>query len=95
MPKQIAGLTLYSTPEAAKLLSVTTKTLRGYIKVGRIAAVKYGRSWHIAEANLRSFLEGGLSSARITAVQADVKTSTRTTRPKRKAKAKRSGKGKR
>jgi len=58
MPKEVLGVELYSTTEVAKALDVTERSVYQYIKDGRLKGVKYGRSWHISEANLRAFLEG-------------------------------------
>lgn len=46
----------YTAKEAEKILHVTSKTIRGYIKAGKLKAVKIGRSWVIKEADLMSFI---------------------------------------
>ena len=58
MPKQIAGLKVYTVEEVAKELGVTAQSVYTYIQDGRLIAQKYGRSWNITEANLQAFVSG-------------------------------------
>lgn len=58
MPKLISGVTVYTLLEVAARLGVSTRTVRSYLKTGRLKGTKWGRSWHISEQNLRDFVNG-------------------------------------
>ena len=45
--------------EAAKRARVSEKTMRAWIKAGKVPASKVGRAWLISEARLLQVLEGG------------------------------------
>lgn len=48
---------IYDTDEVARICNVTVETVREWIKEGKLVATKRGRSYNIAKADLRSFLE--------------------------------------
>ena len=46
------------TPEkAAELLSVSPKTLRDWLRQGKLKGVKVGKLWRIWEKDLKDFIE--------------------------------------
>ena len=49
----------FTVKDAAQILQITERTLRGYIKAGKLRAKKFGNFWRIAEADLQAFLESG------------------------------------
>lgn len=55
MPKNIAGLNLYSLKEISKKLDVTTSTLRAYIRQGKIKARKVAGKWLVSDEALRQY----------------------------------------
>jgi excisionase family DNA binding protein len=55
MPKEIAGLKLYSVNEIADTLEVSPITIRGYITQGELIACKVGKSYMVEEQHLREF----------------------------------------
>ena len=57
MPIQIEGQTIYSLTELEKTLSVSKKTLRTYIREGKLKARKVGREQFVTEKSLVDFLE--------------------------------------
>ena len=57
MPIQIEGQKIYSLTELEKTLSVTKKTLRTYIREGKLRARKVGREQFVTEQSLVNFLE--------------------------------------
>jgi excisionase family DNA binding protein len=58
MPVIIGRVKAYTIEEASSLLDVNIRTLRSYIKAGKIKAVKLGRKVYIAEKYLEKFLLG-------------------------------------
>ncbi len=58
MPVIIGRVKAYTIEEASNLLDVNVRTLRSYIKAGKIKAVKLGRKVYIAEKYLEKFLLG-------------------------------------
>ena len=61
MPKQLAGITLFSLNEISKELGLSTATLRRYIhsknEEKKLIAKKVGTIFYVTENNLKSFLE--------------------------------------
>jgi excisionase family DNA binding protein len=57
VPIQIEGQTIYSLTELEKTLSVSKKTLRTYIREGKLKARKVGREQFVTEKSLVDFLE--------------------------------------
>ena len=60
MPKEIAGVTLYTVTEISEKLGVSEITIRNYINEGRLQATKIARKWHVSEEVLQSFVKGKL-----------------------------------
>lgn len=48
----------YTVSDIAKYLGVTERTIREYIKSGKIKAVKVGNKYIISEDNYRDFVNG-------------------------------------
>lgn len=44
---------LYNVDEAAERLSVTKSTLREWLRLGKVKAVKFGKTWKISDTELR------------------------------------------
>ena len=51
--------TLYSAEEVAGVLGLHVRTVRGYVRDGRLPAVRIGKQYRIAEKDLREFTGGG------------------------------------
>ena len=47
---------LMTTAEAAEVLRVKPKTVRAYVRAGRLSAVRFGRALRIREDDLEDFL---------------------------------------
>jgi excisionase family DNA binding protein len=58
MPKTIEGRIVYSLDETAKRLGVSGRTIRIYLKAGRLRGEKWGRSWHITREAIQEFVDG-------------------------------------
>jgi excisionase family DNA binding protein len=50
-------------PEAARLLSYDTRTIRKLIALGELAVVKHGRYWRVPTESLREYQERNRSQA--------------------------------
>lgn len=48
----------YTLDELAEQFQVTTRTLRTYIKNGKLKAVKIGTRWIVSAENLNDFING-------------------------------------
>lgn len=59
MPKQIGDLTLYTVEELEELLQVKARTIREYLKSGKLKGRKFAREWHVTEQQLREYFETG------------------------------------
>jgi len=55
MSTQIGTLKLYTVEELAKLLGVQDKTIRAYLRDGKIKGRKIARKWYIPEESLREY----------------------------------------
>ncbi|MEU0781330.1 helix-turn-helix domain-containing protein [Streptomyces sp. NPDC006173] len=49
---------LYSTEEVAEMLGLHVRTVRGYVRDGRLPAVRIGKQYRIAAADVDSLTEG-------------------------------------
>ena len=49
---------LLTPDEAAAIVKVSAKTIREWLKQGKLKGIKTGRLWRIKESELRAFLEG-------------------------------------
>ena len=55
MTKQIGDLKLYDVEELASLLDVQEKTIRAYLRDGKIKGRKIARKWYIPEDALQEY----------------------------------------
>lgn len=53
---------LFTVEEAAQTLRLHDDTVRLWLRTGRLRGVKVGRSWRIAEQELRAASDGGVAS---------------------------------
>lgn len=58
MPRTIGSITVYDLPEIAQKLRLHLDTLRRYVREGRLRATKIGKTYLVAEENLKEFLTG-------------------------------------
>jgi excisionase family DNA binding protein len=58
---------LYSAEEAATILGLQVRTVRNYVRDGRLAGARIGKQYRIARADLEAFTGGGIASTEITA----------------------------
>lgn len=58
MPIKIKDMILYSVPEVAQKLNVTTVTIRNYLRQKKLKGQKLMGRWFISEEDLISFFEG-------------------------------------
>ena len=54
---------LYSAEEAAQILGLQVRTVRGYLRDGRLPGVRIGKQYRIARVDLEAFTGGGSASA--------------------------------
>jgi excisionase family DNA binding protein len=52
---------LYSAEEAAQVLGLQVRTIRNYVREGRLPGVRIGKQYRIARADLEAFTAGGLA----------------------------------
>ncbi len=52
---------LYSAEEAAQILGLQVRTVRNYVREGRLPGVRIGKQYRIARADLEAFTAGGLA----------------------------------
>ena len=55
MTVKIGTLELYDVEELARLLNVQEKTIRAYLREGRLKGRKMARKWYITEESLREY----------------------------------------
>jgi excisionase family DNA binding protein len=58
---------LYSAEEAAAILGLQVRTVRNYVRDGRLAGARIGKQYRIARSDLEAFTGGGIASAESTA----------------------------
>lgn len=58
---------LYTVEEVAELASVTSRTIRNYLKAGRLEGRKIGGQWRFSQEEVQRLLSGELEEAPITA----------------------------
>lgn len=56
--REILGIKVYTTKEAAALLELSTNTIHTYIKNGTLPARKIAGVYHITEDNLKEYIRG-------------------------------------
>lgn len=49
---------LLSPEEVAERLAISPKTVRDYLREGRIKAMKVGKLWRVRESDLQQYLKG-------------------------------------
>ncbi len=57
MPATIENVTLYSVPELAHMLNVTTVSIRNYIRQGYLKGEKLTGRWFVSEQEVKDFFE--------------------------------------
>lgn len=57
MPKQLGDLTLYDVPELAELLDVQEKTVRAYLRDGRLQGRKLAKKWYVSLDSLKHYFQ--------------------------------------
>jgi len=57
MSNSLNNITLYELQEVAEKLKVGIRTLREYIKTGRLKAKRIGRSYKVTESELLRFID--------------------------------------
>ena len=57
MPKQIGSLKLYTVEELSELLEVQEKTLREYLRDGKLQGRKMAGRWYVTEDQIREYFE--------------------------------------
>lgn len=50
----------YSAEEIAEYLKVGAQTVRAWIREGKVKAVKFGRSWRVADEELKRIIAEGV-----------------------------------
>ena len=55
------GRQLYSAEEAAQILGLQVRTVRNYVREGRLPGVRIGKQYRIARADLEAFTAGGIA----------------------------------
>lgn len=55
MPIRVGGLVLFTVEELAELLGVQERTIREYLRDGRLKGRKVGRRWYVPEESLRKY----------------------------------------
>lgn len=49
---------LYSVEDLVGMLNISERTVRAYLREGKIRGRKIGLSWRVTEENLKNFVEG-------------------------------------
>ena len=60
--KTVLGMTIYTARETADILHISERTVRSYIKGGKLQAQKIGGYWAISEENIKAFINGSKSA---------------------------------
>jgi excisionase family DNA binding protein len=55
MPKILGDVKLFTVEELSKILQVQEKTIRDYIKTGKLKAKKLARRWWIPEDSIKEY----------------------------------------
>ncbi len=58
MTKSVLGERLYTIPEVAEMLGVSTRSITAYIQKKKLQGQKIGKRWYFAEANVKDFIHG-------------------------------------
>ncbi|MBA7507893.1 hypothetical protein ES706_06622 [subsurface metagenome] len=54
----VVNTKLYSVEDLVSMLNLSARTVRVYLREGKIKARKIGLSWYVTEENLKKFIEG-------------------------------------
>lgn len=54
----IINTKLYSVEDLVSMLKISDRTVRAYLREGKIKARKIGLRWIVTEENLKKFIEG-------------------------------------
>ena len=57
MPVKIGTTTLYDLKELSKRFGLSLRTLRLYLREGKISGQKLGRKWFVSEETLKNYFE--------------------------------------
>jgi len=57
MPALIAGVTIYTMPEAAEVLDLAPDTVRYYVRIGELKHTKLGNTIMIKDADISAFIQ--------------------------------------
>lgn len=63
---------MYSAEEAAQILGLQVRTVRNYVREGRLPGVRIGKQYRIARADLEAFTAGTQAREAVFSLQADV-----------------------
>ena len=58
MNEKLNEVPIYDLPALSKKLNIGVRTLREYIKSGKLKAKKVGKAYFVTEPNLLNFLNG-------------------------------------
>lgn len=59
MPVKIGDLELYDVAELSELLDVQKRTIRNYLRDGKLRGRKMARKWYVTLGSLEAFFQGG------------------------------------
>jgi excisionase family DNA binding protein len=54
---EFVAIKVYTPEEAAQILKLSTRTIREYLRTGKITGAKIGKEWRITEEQIRKFLD--------------------------------------
>ena len=60
--KELLGISFYYLDEVADYFKVNERTVRRWIKSGKLEAMKWGGRWLIAESDIKEFIKQHTSS---------------------------------
>ena len=55
---EVTLIRLYNADEAAKAMNISERTVKQYIRDGKLSAQKVGGRWMVSEENIKRFLDG-------------------------------------
>lgn len=59
MPVKIGDLELYDVGELSSLLDIQERTIRRYLREGRLKGRKMARKWYVTQGSLEAYFQGG------------------------------------
>ena len=57
MPVKIGDLELYTVDELSELMEVQERTIRKYLREGKLKGRKLARKWYVTEESLHAYFE--------------------------------------